>query len=89
MKPNSIRVLPQQSERVETGALQFGDDWPGTFIRGDNAGYYSMMLGHLLDGVGNESEREFLTIQLRQLQRLLAGCVLGGAGEMLKEKASQ
>jgi len=26
------------SERVETGPVQFGDDdWPGVFIRGDNA----------------------------------------------------
>lgn len=23
--------------RLETGALQAGDDWPGVFIRGDNA----------------------------------------------------
>lgn len=23
--------------RVETGVLQVGDDWPGVFIRGDNA----------------------------------------------------
>lgn len=22
-------------ERIETGALQIGDDWPGLFIRGD------------------------------------------------------
>jgi hypothetical protein len=32
----SIRFLPQQEERVETGAVQFGDDWPGLFIRGDD-----------------------------------------------------
>ena len=25
------------SGRVETGPVQFGDDWPGLFIRGDNA----------------------------------------------------
>ena len=25
------------SERAETGILQFGDDWPGVFIRGDDA----------------------------------------------------
>lgn len=25
------------SSRVETGPVQFGDDWPGYFIRGDNA----------------------------------------------------
>jgi hypothetical protein len=24
-------------ERPETGPMQFGDDWPGLFIRGDNA----------------------------------------------------
>lgn len=23
--------------RVESGAVQFGDDWPGLFLRGDNA----------------------------------------------------
>jgi hypothetical protein len=29
--------LPPGLPRVETGAVQFGDDWPGLFIRGDNA----------------------------------------------------
>ncbi len=24
-------------DRPETGPMQFGDDWPGVFIRGDNA----------------------------------------------------
>lgn len=24
-------------KRVETGVVQFGDDWPGVFIRGDHA----------------------------------------------------
>lgn len=35
-----IRKLPAPADdqgRVETGAVQFGDDWPGLFIRGDNA----------------------------------------------------
>jgi hypothetical protein len=32
-----IRKLPAVAERVETGPVQFGDDWPGVFIRGDNA----------------------------------------------------
>lgn len=32
----SIRKLPAVKERVETGVVQFGDDWPGIFIRGDN-----------------------------------------------------
>lgn len=28
---------PEEQLRVETGAVQFGNDWPGLFIRGDNA----------------------------------------------------
>lgn len=32
-----IRHLPAVEERVETGPVAFGDDWPGVFIRGDNA----------------------------------------------------
>lgn len=34
--------------RIETGPLQINEDWPGTFIRGDNAAYYARMLGVLL-----------------------------------------
>lgn len=28
---------PEGGGRVETGALQIGNDWPGVFIRGDEA----------------------------------------------------
>jgi hypothetical protein len=37
-----IQKVPEMLERPETGPMQFGDDWPGVFIRGDNAllGYY-------------------------------------------------
>ena len=38
------RKLPPQSERVETGIIQFGEDWPGVFIRGDNAMYLKQQL---------------------------------------------
>jgi hypothetical protein len=26
--------------RAETGPMKFGDDWPGVFIRGDNAFFF-------------------------------------------------
>jgi hypothetical protein len=26
-----------EDDRVETGAIQFNDDWPGLFVRGDDA----------------------------------------------------
>jgi hypothetical protein len=38
--------------RPETGPMQFGNDWCGVFLRGDNALYYALVLemltAHLL-----------------------------------------
>lgn len=31
------RIISRQETRVETGPVQFGEDWPGVFIRGDEA----------------------------------------------------
>lgn len=36
--------------RLETGVVQEGDDWPGVFIRGDNAMAYAMSLDAFLSG---------------------------------------
>jgi hypothetical protein len=47
---DTIRELPAVAERVETGAVRFGDDWPGTFIRGDNAAYYAYCLRAYMAG---------------------------------------
>lgn len=45
-----VRMLPHMTERVETGPVQFGPtDWPGVFIRGDNAFNYAMHLRALLN----------------------------------------
>lgn len=47
---SDIRIIdvPLDS-RIETGPLQFNDDWPGTFIRGKHACHYAMVLGLFLD----------------------------------------
>lgn len=39
------------SNRSETGAMEFGTDWPGVFIRGDNTIYFSWELKRLLDNI--------------------------------------
>jgi hypothetical protein len=44
-----VRMLPGVVERVETGPVRFGDDWPGVFIRGDNAHYFGFILAGLLN----------------------------------------
>jgi len=43
-----MRQLPPQEERVETGAVRFGDDWPGYFMRGDNAMFFAIALDRYL-----------------------------------------
>jgi hypothetical protein len=48
-----VQRLPAPTDlpRVETGAVQFGDDWPGLFVRGDNAkslSFWIRRLGELL-----------------------------------------
>lgn len=38
------RNLSQVEPRIETGVTQFGTDWPGIFIRGDNAKVFELAL---------------------------------------------
>lgn len=45
-----IRQLPACETRVETGPIQFGEDWPGIFFRGDTAAGYAVHLEQLLQG---------------------------------------
>lgn len=37
--------------------MRFGDDWPGVFLRGDNAFAYSMALSTLLDAIEGTAKR--------------------------------
>lgn len=78
---SEIRKLPAQAERVETGPVQFGDDWPGVFIRGDNAAYYAMLLGQVI--AGQVSDPITLAV-LEGLRRDLASAIIGPASEMFK-----
>lgn len=75
--------------RVETGVVQFGEDWPGVFIRGDNALGYALALEAALEAAALGSalalesrirvtSRPLMDItqraQLEGLQKLLASC---------------
>ena len=67
------KVPPLEGGRPETGPMQFGDDWPGVFIRGDNA-----LLGYLpAVRVAIEAlppERWMEKAQLQGLSDLLGSC---------------
>jgi hypothetical protein len=70
------RALPEQVPRVETGAVRFGDDWPGVFIRGDNALAYAIYLSRRVRGYD-----AFADVALDGLARVLAGCEHGAEVE--------
>lgn len=70
-----MKKLDAQKKRIETGVVSFDDDWPGIFIRGDDALKYSNYLCDLLRKTDADS---FTTVlvkgQLRVLQGLLQEC---------------
>jgi len=43
-----VRRFAAEEERVETGPVMFGDDWPGVFIRGDNCFKYVSALREII-----------------------------------------
>ncbi len=58
--------------RLETGPLQDGDDWPGIFIRGDNALMgYAPALRRVLEQVDQSSEEFMDVYSLAQTKGLL------------------
>ena len=49
-KTDKVREIPfsESDERVETGPIRFGDDWPGLFLRGDTCIYLKTALDKVL-----------------------------------------
>lgn len=54
---------PELPERPESGPMQFGDDWPGLFLRGDEALFAAQALRFAIDG----DNSLFVKIQLEGL----------------------
>lgn len=44
------KILAVVASRIETGALQINDDWPGLFIRGDNCELMKGILERVCEG---------------------------------------
>lgn len=63
--------------RIETGVVQFGDDWPGIFIRGDNAFGMAMSLKAVREALKNlppGPAKAFGLPTLENLIELLGSC---------------
>lgn len=60
----TARLFPEQAERVETGPIQFGNDWPGVFIRGDSAGWYAFQLKQLIEHYSFDFDLELALLNM-------------------------
>lgn len=71
--------LDHEGARVETGVLQLGADWPGVFIRGDDALAYMLALDKALGKLTGLKPHEALEVApLRGLVQLLGECRVRG-----------
>lgn len=74
---DEARQFPAQSERVETGAIQFGGDWPGVFLRGDNAIAAAYYLGEVFDAIERGEDPRRIPVsyeQAKAVKDLLSCC---------------
>ncbi len=63
------------ASRVETGPLQVNDDWPGIFIRGDNAIFCAWNLDQFLTKAKETNNIDIISFSsLEGLRNLLLSC---------------
>lgn len=72
---NARHLAPATAEveRIETGRHQHGDDWPGVFIRGDNAFAFGLALDLAIGELGDD---RFELVALYDLRKLLQSCTV-------------
>jgi|HubBroStandDraft_1064217.scaffolds.fasta_scaffold14080_7 hypothetical protein len=81
MAYNRIRrvELADRELRMPTGAVAFGDDWPGIFVRGDECiGYAHALLEVLKEHIATESNIAHLQ-ELAELAELIESCRVVGS----------
>lgn len=66
-----LKAVPK-GQRVETGALQFEGDWPGVFIRGDEAIGAAAQIRQVLPLI--PAHDDTLRSRLSDLVRTLESC---------------
>lgn len=66
------------AQRVETGPLQINSDWPGVFIRGDNALNYARQLSRLLYQLEDSTQAvdKLALYSVKSLVDTLRGCAI-------------
>ena len=86
MADDNIRMLPEQAERVESGAVQFGNDWPGIFLRGDNTFGFLLAMKSFLDKTPEEMKKSFEYLTIKGYMQLFSECIIGSTGEAMRKE---
>jgi hypothetical protein len=73
---DGVVALKVGGSRAETGRMQFGNDWPGVFIRGDEALNYARTMRYLAEQIGAQD-----TSLMMGLVRLLESCRVAARSE--------
>jgi hypothetical protein len=60
--------------RPETGPMQADSDWPGVFLRGDNALYFARTIEAALTLIEDKTETMIVRTVLTELQSTLESC---------------
>ncbi len=75
MTDNIQKIKMQIIPRAETGPMEFDQDWPGIFIRGDNAFAYAMYLRAVLEADGSQPGIDYIArANVEALIELLESC---------------
>lgn len=67
----NVRELPEADPRVETGTVQFGEDWPGLFLRGKHAFWFAQHLEWAISLIEEDSIGTEMMMRLSVLKGLL------------------
>jgi len=74
--------MREHAERVETGPVQFNDDWPGVFIRGDNALWIALQLDQYIKCVEKGEKPTWCEdLEVKNLLNLLRGSHISNSVE--------
>lgn len=81
----SGKVAPPQ--RIETGIYQFGEDWPGVYLRGDNAMSYIQAIEIALQLIQpkDSDNVKMITAQLQGLKQLFTAVNLAAPESLRKD----
>jgi len=63
--------MPLGADRIPTGAVQFTDDWPGLFIRGDGAFALMLELKQILKTLDEQDKRECPTHLVKRIVNII------------------